>query len=224
MACSFYFETWRERGEISPRDEVAIKHRFADQVVPHLERIWRKYLTPQEKAGLLAVARGNRPSDKLSVGRLAQKGYVVDGHVFSSALTSFALRKEAEGEELPRPSVSREPVARGIWVDKKAGDVWVDGNRLPPLTNLEYKLLLCLYDNVDCICDKYDIVEGVWGGSYVEDVDDSRIAKLVSRLRERVEPDLANPRYIVTVHGRGYRLVSGEVQKQTRPQKEEHSL
>ena len=93
-------------------------------------------------------------------------------------------------------------------MDRKAGDVWVDGTRKPPLTNLEYQLLLCLYDNTDCICDKYDIVENVWGGSYIEDVDDSRIAKLVSRLREAVEPDPANPRYITTVHGRGYKLVS----------------
>jgi two-component system response regulator RegX3 len=92
----------------------------------------------------------------------------------------------------------------------------VDGARKPPLTNLEYQLLLCLYDNTDCICDKYDIVENVWGGSYIEDVDDSRIAKLVSRLREAVEPNPANPRYIITVHGRGYKLVSFADQESSR--------
>ena len=82
---------------------------------------------------------------------------------------------------------------------------------LRPLTNLEYKLLCCLYDNANRICDKYDIVKAVWSGDYIAQVDDSRIAKLVSRLRKRVEPDPAHPRYIVTVHGRGYRLVTEEV-------------
>jgi DNA-binding winged helix-turn-helix (wHTH) protein len=63
-----------------------------------------------------------------------------------------------------------------------------------------------LYDNANCICDKYGIVEAVWSSDYIDDVDDPRIAKLVSRLREDVEPNPKKSRYIVTVHGRGYKL------------------
>jgi DNA-binding response OmpR family regulator len=90
--------------------------------------------------------------------------------------------------------------------------VWVDGKRVSPLTSLEYKLLLCLYNSPNYICNKYDIVRAVWSGEYMERVDDSRIAKLVSRLRKRVEPDPARPHHIVTVHGRGYRLITREMQ------------
>jgi DNA-binding response OmpR family regulator len=39
-------------------------------------------------------------------------------------------------------------------------------------------------------------------------VDDARIEKLVSRLRNKVEPDPRNPHFLVTVRGRGYRLES----------------
>jgi two-component system response regulator RegX3 len=39
-------------------------------------------------------------------------------------------------------------------------------------------------------------------------VDDTRIEKLVSRLRAKIEPDPSTPRYIVTVRGRGYKLVN----------------
>jgi len=50
-------------------------------------------------------------------------------------------------------------------------------------------------------------VEAVWGEEYVDEVYDSAIEKLVSRLRKKIEPDPSNPRYIITVRGRGYKLV-----------------
>ena len=207
VACSFYFDVWRERGKITPQDRTNIKHRFADEVRPHFERMWKGHLNAEEKATLIALAHKHEALNNMALRSLTQKGYVVDGHIFSVALTDFVLRKEAEGEVLlDLQTVPKGPVAKGIWVDKKAGDVWVDGKRIPPLTRLEYKLLLCLYNNANRICDKYDIVDAVWSGSYIDQVDDSRIAKLVSRLRKRIEPDPTNCRYIVTVHGRGYKL------------------
>ena len=48
----------------------------------------------------------------------------------------------------------------------------------------------------------------MWGEKYIDQVDDARIEKLVSRLRSKIEPDSSSPRYILTVRGRGYRLVS----------------
>ena len=89
-----------------------------------------------------------------------------------------------------------------------AGEVWVDGQAAPTLTNLEYRLLLLLYGNIDKIRDKYQVVEAVWGEEYIEEVDDARIEKLVSRLRQKIEPEPSNPRYLVTVRDRGYKLVS----------------
>ncbi len=83
----------------------------------------------------------------------------------------------------------------------------MDGQLVPSLTDLEYRLLLLLYGNLDKICDKYKIVEAVWGESYIDEVDDARIEKLVSRVRAKIEPDASKPRYLVSVRGRGYKLV-----------------
>ena len=60
------------------------------------------------------------------------------------------------------------------------------------------------------IIDKYGIVESVWGESYIDEVDDARIEKLVSRLRQKIEPDAEQPRYLTTIRGRGYKLVGAE--------------
>jgi two-component system response regulator RegX3 len=68
-------------------------------------------------------------------------------------------------------------------------------------------LLLFLYGRLDRVCDKFTIVESVWGEDYIDKVDDARIEKLVSRLRQKIEPDAAKPRYLISVRGRGYKLV-----------------
>ena len=47
----------------------------------------------------------------------------------------------------------------------------------------------------------------MWGEEYIDQVDDARIDKLLSRLRAKIEPDPRDPRYLVTVRGRGYKLL-----------------
>ncbi len=111
-------------------------------------------------------------------------------------------------EYVHRQRLARQPEQHGVRVDVEAGDAWVDGRLVPQLTDLEYRLLLLLYGHLDKIVDKYAVVETVWGQAYIDQVDDARIEKLVSRLRQKLEPDPAEPRYLQTIRGRGYRLVS----------------
>jgi hypothetical protein len=107
-----------------------------------------------------------------------------------------------------RQRLIRDGAVQGVLVDVEAGEAWVDGVRVPTLTDLEYRLLLLLYGRLGKLCDKYQIVEAVWGESYIDRVDDARIEKLVSRLRVKLERDPSNPAHLITVRGRGYKLVS----------------
>ena len=84
----------------------------------------------------------------------------------------------------------------------------MDGIRIPVLTDLEFRLVTLLYDRRDKLTDKYQIVTSVWGEEYLGEVDDARVEKLVSRLRSKIESDPANPRYLITRRGRGYKLLS----------------
>ena len=99
------------------------------------------------------------------------------------------------------------PQMRGVYIDVDASAAFVDGKPIEALTDLEYRLLLFLYGRIDRLCDKFTIVESVWGEDYIDKVDDARIEKLVSRLRQKIEPDPAKPRYLISVRGRGYKLV-----------------
>ena len=51
-------------------------------------------------------------------------------------------------------------------------------------------------------------MEVVWGEAYIDKVDDARIEKLISRLRAKLERNPSNPQYLITVRGRGYKLVN----------------
>jgi DNA-binding response OmpR family regulator len=136
------------------------------------------------------------PRQQLS--RLARLGLVREGEIFSPLFADFVGRRGR----------SAEVDAQGVYLDSDSGDVWVDGVRVPVLTDLEYRLLELLYERCDKITDKYRIVTAVWGEEYLGEVDDSRVEKLVSRLRSKIEPDASNPCYLITQRGRGYKLLS----------------
>jgi hypothetical protein len=161
-------------------------------------KLWAD-LSPAEQETLIAVLSGQGAS--AAVEQLVEKGLVritpAGAQVFASLFGSFVQRQQMVRRRGPA----------GVRVDVEAGDVWVDGRLAPTLTDLEYKLLLLLYGNLDKIIDKYKIVETVWGENYIDQVDDARIEKLVSRLRDKIEPEPEQPQYLTTVRGRGYKLV-----------------
>ncbi len=166
-------------------------------------KLWND-LTSEEQNALVAFL--SNPQSPLEAGvrrGLCEKSFLIkdeSGQLrpFGQLFAAFAHRQRLIKERSPQ----------GVRVDVDSGEVWVDGQTVPTLTNLEYRLLLLLYGNINKICDKYQVVEAVWGDEYIEEVDDARIEKLVSRLRQKIEPEPSNPRYLLTVRGRGYKLVS----------------
>ena len=76
------------------------------------------------------------------------------------------------------------------------------------LTAKEHLLLQFLLAQAGRVCDKDEVIRAVWPEDHVFDrgVRDDSLAQLVHRLRTKIEPDPANPQYLHTVAGRGYRL------------------
>ena len=73
-----------------------------------------------------------------------------------------------------------------------------------PLTTLEFDLLYFLASRPGRVFSREALMEHVWGSDRV--VDDRSIDSLVSRLRQKLEPDPSKPRYVQTVWGAGYRF------------------
>ena len=157
-------------------------------------------LTEVQQDALMAVVGGEEDVDERALESLQNKGLIrpEEGLLLSPVLEGFVRRQR----------LTRRRRQEGVRVDVESGNVWVDGRPIPNLTDLEYRLLLLLYGRLNKICDKYQIVEAVWGEEYIDQVDDARIDKLLSRLRAKIEPDPRDPRYIITIRGRGYKLAT----------------
>lgn len=72
------------------------------------------------------------------------------------------------------------------------------------LKNKEYELLLFMVLNPDIVFDKETLYEKVWGIDAMG--DNATVAVHINRIREKIEKDPANPQYIETVWGAGYRF------------------
>jgi DNA-binding response OmpR family regulator len=162
-------------------------------------KIWNQ-LRPEEQAALkvlITQAEEGLPAHDRE--RLQALGLLTtERQLFSPLFTTFVRRQSAAPAQ----------TTVGVVVDEDAGEVWVDGLKVTILTDLEYRLMKLLYQRQDRLTTKELIVDTVWGGQYLDNVDDARIEKLVSRLRAKIEHDPANPRYLLTQRGRGYKLCS----------------
>ena len=71
-------------------------------------------------------------------------------------------------------------------------------------TRTEFRLLCELANHPGKVLSREHLLERVWGYDYF---GDGRLVDVhVRRLRTKVEPDPANPRFILTVRGMGYKL------------------
>lgn len=102
----------------------------------------------------------------------------------------------------PKRSVSEISIG-GIRMNTDTHRVFVEDQEVN-LKNKEYELLLFLMLNQDFVFDRETLYERVWGMDAMG--DNATVAVHINRLREKIEKDPANPRYIETVWGAGYRF------------------
>lgn len=88
-------------------------------------------------------------------------------------------------------------------IDLHRRHVHVSGRKIH-LTPTEFKLLAVLMENFGRVVTQRDLLEQVWGREYIDDVYYPRV--YISQLRRKIEPDAANPTYILTEHRVGYRF------------------
>jgi two-component system response regulator RegX3 len=109
------------------------------------------------------------------------------------------MRRGGEGEELVSGILEAGPVR----MDVERHTVVVD-SRLISLPLKEFDLLELLLRNAGRVLTRGQLIERVWGADYVGDTKTLDVH--VKRLRSKIEPDPANPKYLLTVRGLGYKF------------------
>ena len=92
---------------------------------------------------------------------------------------------------------------RGLKIDKAARRVFVDGEE-KTFTGKEFELLTYLAENPNRVFSKEDIFRAIWGMESYGDI--ATVTVHIKKIREKIEYDTANPQYIETIWGFGYRF------------------
>ncbi len=105
------------------------------------------------------------------------------------------------GERAPEPSAVT--VIGRATVNLAGHSVVVDGHE-EPLTTYEVEVLKLLIEREGEVVSRDELLERVWGGNAI---NSRAVDNFIVKLRRRVEPNSDRPQHILTVWGRGYKLV-----------------
>lgn len=135
------------------------------------------------------------------------------GKPFSPAVLLSRIKAVLRRAEMP-PSA---PATREVRVDERLAidfdrhEVWKDGEKVQ-LRPTEFRLLYHLASNPGMVLAHETLLSRVWGPEYR---DASHYVRLyVNYLRQKLEDDPANPHYILTERGVGYRFADYATTKQ----------
>ena len=92
---------------------------------------------------------------------------------------------------------------RGLQIDKTARRVWVD-NEEKAFTSKEFDLLAFLAENPNRVYSKEELFREIWDMDSIGDI--ATVTVHIKKIREKIEYDSANPQYIETIWGVGYRF------------------
>jgi DNA-binding response OmpR family regulator len=153
---------------------------------------------------LLFLTAREDASDKIRGFRLGADDYVVKATATPEevvARVKAVLRRAGRGG--PRPNGAAEVLLDfgRLVIDVRAHEVRLDGVAVP-MPAREFALLHLLAAHPRQAFSRAQLFTRLWG----EYGDESTVTTHIRRLREKIEEDPTDPRYIVTVWGVGYRF------------------
>ena len=122
-----------------------------------------------------------------------------------SELVARVKAHMARYERLTSASVTENDMIeiRGIKIDKTARRVWVDGEE-KAFTGKEFDLLTFLAEHPNRVYSKDELFREIWDMDSIGDI--ATVTVHIKKIREKIEYDSANPQYIETIWGVGYRF------------------
>jgi len=121
---------------------------------------------------------------------------VLVAHV-KAHIAQYERLKQSGGkkaDDLGAGNIRIETASRRVYVNDKEVDI----------KNKEYELLLFLINNMNIVFSKEILYERIWGLDALG--DNATVAVHINRLRDKIEEEPSNPKYIQTVWGVGYRF------------------
>jgi two-component system, OmpR family, response regulator RegX3 len=141
--------------------------------------------------------------DKVVGLELGADDYVTKPYSARELVARIRAVLRRRGETAEAPSADGVLEAGPVRMDVERHVVAVDDEQVP-LPLKEFDLLEYLLRNAGRVLTRGQLIDRVWGSDYVGDTKTLDVH--VKRLRAKIEPDPANPKYLLTVRGLGYKL------------------
>ncbi len=176
-----------------------------DLMLPHVDgfEICRQVRAVKE-IPILIVSAKKEDIDKIRGLGLGADDYIIKP--FSpSELVARAKAHLARYERLSgsKPVEKREIRIRGLIIEEASRRVYVN-NKEVNLTSKEFELLTFLAKHPNRVFSKEELFELIWGFDLAGDI--STVTVHIRKIRGKIEITPANPQYIETVWGAGYRF------------------
>jgi DNA-binding response OmpR family regulator len=155
---------------------------------------------------IMLTARGSE-TDRIAGLEMGADDYVVkpfSPQELVSRVRAVLRRSRQDEDGAPgRAAGGRQLTFDGLEIDPQARLVRVNG-KATALTPKEFDLLLVLARHPRRVFTREELLGIVWG--FTDYIDPSTVTVHVRRIREKIEKDAANPRFIATAWGIGYRF------------------
>jgi DNA-binding response OmpR family regulator len=186
-----------------------------DLKLPRLpgKEVCRAFKAHAASVPVVVLSADNEVEDKVLLLELGADDYVTKPFSPKELLARVrrAMRRSGQVTDATNPSGSA-PQHDTLAFDEISIDftsmVATRGSKSLTFTAQEFKLLKYFANSPSRVISREELLNEVWG--YENYPTTRTVDNHVLRLRQKLEPDPANPRYFLTMHGSGYKFMPGD--------------
>jgi DNA-binding response OmpR family regulator len=176
------------------------------------KELCREFKSMASSVPIVVLSANSEVEDKVLLLELGADDYVTKP--FSPKELLARVRRAMRRSGTPQPSVSPLP-ARAISREILTfGDARIDftsmeatrAGRPITMTTQEFKLLKYLASSPGRVISREELLNEVWG--YQNYPSTRTVDNHILRLRQKLEPDPASPKFLLTMHGAGYKFLA----------------
>ncbi len=175
-----------------------------DVMLPELDgfEVCRRLRSEGVNTPILFVTARDLPPDRVEGLMAGGDDYLIKPFHLDELLARVHALLRRSGWSEPK-SVTRVNIGE-CWIDFDRAEAQDIHGEMVALNAKEIGILKLLFEAHGSVVQRGDIIAEVWGDE--ADPTPRTVDNFVVRLRKRFEPDLTNPRYLITARGIGYRL------------------
>jgi DNA-binding response OmpR family regulator len=177
------------------------------------KELCREFKSIASSVPIVVLSANSEVEDKVLLLELGADDYVTKP--FSPKELLARVRRAMRRTGAPQPTVSEVPSKHVSHEVLTFGDARIDftsmeaarAGKTVTLTTQEFKLLKYLAASAGRVISREELLNEVWG--YQNYPSTRTVDNHILRLRQKLEPDPACPRFLLTMHGAGYKFILG---------------